>query len=570
MGTNQERVKIVQDLFAGRVSRREFLKRASALGFGAAAIAALLTACGSDSEEPAEGGGQPSGGGSQATATSGTSTGSSGGSSGGSATLDKIIIALGADARTLMPNAIVDATTTWQIENIFDSILKRDPNDDFKIGPWLGELTSIDDLTWEIKLVRDDITFHNGEPLDAEAVKAAFDYAQDPANKSHYLERYQPITSIEIVDPQTLRLKTDEPFPLLPDRLTALYPIPPKYLAENGAEYVSQNPVGTGLFKFKEWVRDEHLLLERNPDYWRGPSDIQQLEFRYIPDFSARLSALLAGEVDIIKDVPVDAIEQVNSSGSARAIEITSSRINYVALVNNRDGSLLKNKKLRQALNYGVDVDAIIEGVFQGRATRMAGALSPVNPEVDKSIQPYPYDPDKAKQLIAEAAEELGVDLSAQEIVLDSPQGRYPMDSDAAQAIAAECGKLGLNVRVQYNEWGTHLDKIVNRRTGDMFYLGWGPALDAQGTLQFLFVGDSTYSGYGDPELEEVIAEASTTINPEKRQELWNQVQQKVWEDAAWLFLWLQHDIYGVSNKIEWQPRLDESLWMGDAKPGQA
>jgi len=562
---------IVYDLLTGRTSRREFIKRAAALGLSATSIAAILAACGggSESDTTTTTGGSGSGGSAQTPTSSGTPTGGGSSGSGGSGssggTLDRLVIALGADARTLIPNTIVDATTNWQIENIFDPVLRRDPNDNFRIGPWLGELTSIDDLTWEIKIVRDDIKFHNGEPFDAESIKVSLEYALNPDNNSHYLERYKPITKIEVIDPMTVRLTTSEPYPILPTRLADLYPIPPKYLEEKGIEYVSQNPVGTGPFKFKEWVRDEHLLLERNEDYWRGPVAIETLEFRYIPEFSSRLSALLAGEVDIIKDVPVDAIERVNSSGIARAEEIPSSRVNYVALVNNREGSIFADKRVRQAVNYGVNVDAIIDGVFQGHATRMAGALSKINPQVDPSIQPYPYDPEKAKQLLQEAGIQPGT-----EIIFDSSQGRYPMDTDAAQAIAAELEQLGFRVTVQYNEWGTHLDKIVNRRTGDAFFLGWGPALDAEGTLRYLFVGDSTYSGYTNPEVEAVIAEAATTVDPDKAQELWNQVQRMVWEDAGWLFLWQQHDIYGVSNRVDWTPRVDESLFMGDAKPRES
>ncbi len=527
----------------------------------AAITTALLAACGDDESEDADdGSGQAPASG---TGTTATSEDEPSGDGDASAMLERVVIGLGADARTMMPNAVVDATTSWQLSHIFDTVLERDPDNNFEIGPWLAELTNIDDLTWELKIVNPDIKFHNGEPLDAEAIKAGLDFAQDPANESHYLERYAQISEIIIDDPLTLTLKTSEPFPIMPDRLSALYPIPPKYLEEHGAEHVSQNPIGTGPFKFVEWVRDERLVLERNPDYWHNDVMVNEVEFRYSPEFSSRLSALLAGEIDIIKDVTVDAMARVNDSGEARTEEIPSSRINYIALVNNREDSVFTDVRVRQAINYAVDVDAIIDGIFQGHATRMAGALSEVNPEVNPAIEPYPYDPDKALELFAEA----GVDPTSLVIQLDSPQGRYPMDTDAAQAIAAELGKIGITVEVQYSEWGTHLDNIVNRRTGDMFYLGWGPALDAQGTLQFLFVGDSTYSGYGDPELEEKIHEAAQTVDPEARQALWDEIQVAVHEDAGWLFLWQQHDIYGVASEIDWKPRLDEKLWMGDAQP---
>jgi peptide/nickel transport system substrate-binding protein len=477
-------------------------------------------------------------------------------------TLKKVTIALGADARTLLPNAVVDWTTDVQITHLFDRVMNYDPARNYEVGPWLADLKNLDELTWELKIVRPGITFHNGEPVDAESIKAGLDFARDPANKSHYLERYKPIVEVAVVDPLTLRLKTSEPFPILPQRMTGLYPVPPRYLKEKGAEFAANNPVGSGPFKFKEWMRDERLVLERNPDYWRGPVQVETVEFRYIPEFSARLSALLAGEVDIVKDVPVDAIERVAGSGRARVEEIPSSRINYVALVNNREGSIMRDRRVRQAVNHAVNVDGLIAGVFRGHATRMAGPLSRMNPEANQALTPYPYDPDRAKALLREA----GVDLDNTRVVLDAPQGRYPMDKEAAQAIAAQLGQVGLRVQVQYNEWGTHLDKIVNRATGDMFYLGWGPALDAQGTLEFLFVGQSTYSGFGDPAIEEKVAAAARTVDPQTRRQVWNEVQRMAYDEAAWLFLWQQHDLYGVANTVDWKPRPDEFLWMGEAK----
>src|SRR5699024_11137531 len=135
--------------------------------------------------------------------------------------------------------------------------------------------------------------------------------------------------------------------------------------------------------------------------------------------------------------------------------------------------------------------------------------LSGLNPDVNPDIEPYPYDPDKARALIKEAGYEPG----EIEVTMDAPQGRYPMDTDAALAIAASLGQVGINVNVHYNEGGTHLEKIVDPRTGDMFFLGWGPALDAMGTLAYLFVGDSTYSSYQNPEVEKLINEATTTVN---------------------------------------------------------
>ncbi len=477
--------------------------------------------------------------------------------------LDQVVVALGADPLSLMPNARVDWTTNIQVAHIFDRALNHDPEQDYAPGPWLCELTNIDDLNWELTLVSPDITFHSGNPLTATDFKTAIDWALDPANESHYLTRWEQFAEVTVVDDMTFRITTSDPYPIIPQRLVELHPVDTVLIDEIGFEAYAETPSGTGPFKYVEWARGQHLLLERNENYWRNPVNVQELEFRFMPEFSSRLAALLAEEIDIVKDVPVDSISVVEESEDARIEAIPSSRVNYVALVNNREDSVFTDVRLRQAVNYGVDVNGIIEGIFQGRATRMAGALSGLNAGVNPEIEPYPYDPERARELIAEAGYEPG-ELT---VTMDAPQGRYPMDADAALAIAASLGNVGINVEVQYNEWGTHLNKIVNRETGDMFYLGWGPALDAYGTLAFLFVGDATYSGYQNPEVEALIAEASVTVDDEARQEIWDQVQVMVHEDAGWLFLWQQHDIYGVANNVAWQPRPDEFMWMGSAEP---
>jgi peptide/nickel transport system substrate-binding protein len=476
------------------------------------------------------------------------------------ATLDRVSVGLGADPLSLMPNAIVDWTTNIQVAHLFDRTMNFDPDQNYAVGPWLCELENLDDLTWELTLVRDDITFHSGNPLTANDFKAAIDWALDPANESHYLERWEQFVEVNVIDDMTFQIVTQDPFPLITQRLAELHPMDSVLFDEVGYDEYIANPSGTGPFKFVEWVRGEYLLLERNENYWRNDVNVQEVEFRFSPEFSTRLASLLAGELDVVKDIPVDSIPNVEESGTARVEAIPSSRVNYVALVNNREDSVFTDVRLRQAVNHAVDVQGIIDGIFQGQATRMAGALSGLNPEVNADLQPYEYNPDRARELIAEAGYADGL-----EVTMDAPQGRYPMDTDAAQAIAASLADVGITVNVQYNEWGTHLDKIVNRQTGDMFYLGWGPALDAMGTLAYLFVGDSTYSSYTNPEVEEMINEAVETVDPEARQDLWNQVQQIVYDEAGWLFLWQQHDIYGVANNIAWMPRADEFMWFGEA-----
>jgi peptide/nickel transport system substrate-binding protein len=310
-----------------------------------------------------------------------------------------------------------------------------------------------------------------------------------------------------------------------------------------------------------EWKRDERLVLERNPDYWQGPADASRVTFRFIPEFSARMAALLSGEIDIMKDVPPHAVEAVERSGRAKVRSTVSSRINYLALVTLKPGPM-QDVRVRRAMNRAIDVDELIKQVLRGQATRMCGPLAPANVDY-AGTECYKYDPPRAQALFKEA----GIDPATLSLTLDSPSGRYPLDKDVSLAIAAQLQRLGIKTNVVVNEWGTHLDKIKNRNTGDLFFLGWGPALWGQGTVEPLFKADQTYASYGNNKvIDEKIARVVTIVDPKGRAAGYAELQKLLRDEAPWVFLWQQHDLYGVANSVEWTPRADEKVWMYDAK----
>jgi len=476
----------------------------------------------------------------------------------------EVVIGLGAEPRTMLAVTIVDWTTNNMLEHIYDRLLDRDPKT-FKPRPMLAESWRIvTDTTWEFKL-RKGVKFHNGEPFTAHAVKATIDYALDPANKSHFTAAayWGLVKEVQVVDDFAVRFLTKQPWPNLIDSasLTNSLIMPAKALRELGPAKLAEKPIGTGPFRFVEWKRDERLVLERNPDYWQGPADVSRVTFRFIPEFSARMAALLSGEIDIMKDVPPHAVEAVERSGRARLRSTVSSRINYLALVNLKPGPM-QDVRVRRAMNHAVDVDELIKQVLKGRATRMCGPMAPAN--VDYApVECYKHDQARALALL----KEVGQDPAKLELTLDTPSGRYPLDKDVSLAIAAQLQRLGIKVNVVVNEWGTHLDKIKNRNTGDMFFLGWGPALHGQGTMQPLFLADQTYASYGNNAmLSEKISRASTLLDPKARAEAYAELQRLVHDEVPWVFLWQQHDLYGVAGRVEWSPRADEKVWMYDAK----
>jgi peptide/nickel transport system substrate-binding protein len=473
-----------------------------------------------------------------------------------------VVVGLAAEPRTLLAVTIVDWTTNAQLEHIYDRLLDRDAKT-LKPKPMLATgFKVVNDTTWEFTL-RKGVKFHNGEPFDAQSVKATMDYLQDPANKTHYAAYWKLVKEVQIVDPFTIRIVTDKPWPSLIDRasLTDFLVMPAKALKEQGPQKLAEHPIGTGPFKFVEWKRDERLVVERNPDYWAGPAEVNRVTFRFIPEFSARMAALLSGEIDIMKDVPPHAVEAIERSGRAKIRSAVSSRINYLALVNLKPGPM-QDLRVRRAMNHAVDVDELITQVLKGRASKICGPLSPANVDFAK-VDCYKYDPARAQALFKEA----GIDPKTLALTLDTPSGRYPLDKDVSLAIAAQLQRLGIKTNVVVNEWGTHLDKIKNRNTGDMFFLGWGPSVFGQGVIEPLFQANQTYSSYGNNKaIDEKINKVISIVDTKGRAAGYAELQQMIRDEAPWVPLWQQHDLYGVAQTVDWTPRADEKVWMYDAK----
>ncbi len=467
---------------------------------------------------------------------------------------NEVIIGSPADARTLFAMKFIDLATHDPISNIYDPLITRDRDTMEYIGHLAKGWEVLDDLTWEFYL-HEGIKFHNGAPFNAEAVKFTIDYINDPENEMAYRGRYSPIHTVEIIDDYTVRFHTSEPMPILLDRLTSCYILEPGYVREVGEEYASLNPIGTGPYKFTRWAQGQEIVMERFEDYWLGTPEVERVVFRPIPEFSTRVAALLVGEIHVIRDVPGHMVDRVNSGRRTEVRGIPSSRVNYIALVNFQEGPL-QSKEVRQAFNYAVNVPELIEFVLDGSGTQMAGCLSVLNPDHDPSLEPYPFDPEKAVQLIRDA----GYEPSELKLTLDSPDGRYPQDREVAMAIADQLGEIGIDVSVRVNEWGTHLDRIINRNTGEMFLLGWGPAFNAQGTIESLMSTERTYSGFGLPWLDEMIADAVGLVDPDEMREAWDEIQQIVYDEAPWIFLWQQHDLWGVNVDLDWTPRADERV----------
>ena len=486
---------------------------------------------------------------------------------GGSLAQSRLVVAQGADPVTLDAGMTTGTTTANVVGNIYDTLVIR--ADDMSLVPGLAvSWEPVDDVTWRFEL-REGVTFHNGEPFTAEAVKFSFDRVLDPERSAPQASYIATIGHVEVIDDFTIDIVTSNPDPILVARLAKAVAgiVPPGYVQEVGDDRVAQNPIGTGPFEFVEWVRDERLVLRANESYWRTPPQVDELVFRPIPNLATRTSALLSGDVDLIVNVPVPQAPMVDRNPGVDLVAVDIQAGEYLGYNLRIEDSPLQDKRVRIAINHAIDVDSIIEGVLDGYATRRSSPVTPLDFGY-YDVEPYPYDLEVARSLLAEAGFPNGEGLS---LKFDTPTGRYPMDQQVSEVIAAQLTDLGIDIEFEVHEWGNYLGLFQNDQLGDLFLLGWGSitTLDADAALYDELTCGKTYSTYCDPELDAVLEEARTIIDPQRREELYAEALYMIHDDPPWLFMYQERSLYGMSERVTWEPRADSILYFYEASVAQ-
>ncbi len=465
-----------------------------------------------------------------------------------------VTIALGTDAASLDPQLGTDAFTTAILSNVFDTLVYRSV--DLTLEPGLAtEWEAVEDTVWEVSL-REGVTFHNGEEFNAEDVKFTLERPLDPDLGSPLASRFVVIDSVDIVDDFTVRINTVNPYPLLPARLSEWFILPQEYFEANPSEVTSEAPIGTGAYTFVEWQRDEQLVLAANPDHWRGEAEIQNVIFRPIPETSTRVAALQSGDVDLITNVPAFRQEEVAEEGVIDIRVTPSTFIQYVALDGTKNEALA-DVRVRQALQYATNVEEIVEFLFDGSAAQISVPLAFGTFGLDESIEPYPYNPERARELLAEAGYPDGFTLE-----IDAPTGRYAQDREVAEALAGQWEQVGIDVQLNINAWP---DQLTKYRDGDALaeahFMGWGTStFDADDILFSAFANRPNKSNYVNDEVTELVTAARNSMDPAEREQLYADALDIIYEEVPWLFLFQQFDIYGVNSDIQWAPRPDQKI----------
>ncbi len=477
---------------------------------------------------------------------------------------DRVVVAFGSNIPTLDPHMHTSRLAHIVDYHLYDTLLYRDPKDNYKPSPCLAtSLKSLNPTTWELKLRR-GVKFHNGEPFNAEAVKFSLERILDPAQKSLIRGNFSWIKEIKVIDDYTVQLITDKPFPAAAEYLTLAYIVPPKYLKEVGNEGFSKNPVGTGPYKYVEWRKSEHLILEAFPGYWKdspkGMPKIKTIVFRAIPETTTQIAELLSGGVDIIRNVPPDQIPLIKSSSNARISATKILRVNFLMLdsFGRASQTPLMNQKVRLAMAYAINVDEMLKQILGGYAERTAAGVNPLHFGYDPAIKPYPYDPERAKKLLAEAGYPNGF-----EVTLNTYGGSITSVDQMADAITGYLGKVGIKVKRRHIEdVGLWTSSNKEGKLEGMLYYSWGSnsIFDADALLYALGYSKEPLSYIKDPDLDALLDAARTQIDPKKRLEAYSKAQKLMHEKVYWIPINVQYTIEGVNKDLNYEASSDEMM----------
>jgi len=487
------------------------------------------------------------------------------GSPGASAqTKDTLTVSLTSHAPTMDPHMHFERVGILVNINMFDSLLHR--NAKLEYEPSLAtSWKAVSETVWEFKLRR-GVKFHNGDPLTAEDVKYSVDRVIDQTKKSPQYGNVRAIKEVKIVAPDTVHLVTDKPFPLLLERLVFFPIVPKKHIEKVGDQaFGATAPVGTGPWKFVEWKRDQYIKLEAFDGHWRGKPPFKTLVFRAIPEVATEVAELKTGGVDIVRNVSADLVPELKNHPQTYISSTPILRVHYVML--DMRNPPFDKKAVRQAANYAVDKQAVIQKLMGGFGTQAATVVQPAAFGHDPEVTPYPYDPKKAKELLAQAGYPNGVDVTL--------HSAFVSFRPVFEAVSQMLTEVGIRATPRMWDPGPAWNKFFQSegKATHGAYGSWGnySVFDADAVLHPLYhsePGGWIGKWYTREEgLDKLIDEGRSTVDQAKRKRTYAQIQRMIKEDAPSIFLWTQYDMLGISKKVTYQARGDEWLWLFDAKP---
>ncbi len=483
-----------------------------------------------------------------------------------------LTIGLTSDPSHLYPLAGEELSSNIMYYHLYDPLVKR--AGDLSFGPGLAESwENVDGTTWRFKL-REGVTFHNGNAFTADDVIFTINKARDSIRP----DLVANIADAKKIDDTTVEIITPKPYAVLPNDLAELLILDEEYTTETGDEKMDLQPMGTGPYKLKEWIKEEKLELVAFEDYWAGAAKIDSVTFRPITNPATRTAALLTGEVDVIQDLAVRDVDRVKSEDKFEVLT-RPSLLNIVLAMDMREKSPtiegpnpMTDVRVREAIARAIDVDAINKIVMNGLATPSdqfvpSSHIGYVDGESFRDI--YALDIEKAKSLMADAGYADGFTMT-----LDATNNRYVNDGQIAQALASMLAKINidlqLNIMPKSNFWGYIR---VPTENSSFIMSGWDvPSGDAGNMYGALFYSRDKKEGYGqvnrgsysNPELDALVDQADATAKVEERDRILQEATKILLKDIPMIPVHYEQDIYAVRKGVTLEPRVDKFMWAYD------
>jgi len=462
-----------------------------------------------------------------------------------------LVIGLATDPTGFDPEAVLNNTSGFVMATIYDSLVRYKPGTT-EVAPGLAEKWEVspDGLTYTFHL-RKGVSFQDGTPFNAKTYIQGIDRLLNKQNADSIFNTgpvegmidftYEDVAGYRAVDDDTVEFKLKQPSAPLLASLAMVWNgiVSPAAVTKYGKDY-RNHPVGTGPFIFKEWRQRDQISLDANPSYWGGKPKVDHLVFKEYPDAQAALLALKRGDIQILGDVSTQLIPALRGDPNVLLVTQPGLTISGVGLPN--EVAPFTDQRVRQALNYAVDYQAIDKALFQSLAVPMTSPLPESQWGFDKELKGYAYDPEKAKKLLADAGVKLPIKVEF--LTYNTPRGYNPAGPDLATAIQAYLGKVGVEADIRKVDMAANLATTRSGKYQGMFMVGWsGDNGDPDNFVGELFhsknIPITNSARYRNPEVDKLLDQAANASDPEKRLALYSQIQKTILDDAPWIFLWV-------------------------------
>jgi peptide/nickel transport system substrate-binding protein len=481
------------------------------------------------------------------------------GSDNGATETEEIIVGTGADPTSLDPRKTWSGPGYSINAHMFEPLVFRTiENGEVKIEGVLAEsYENIDDLTWKFTL-RDGVTFHNGVPLTADAVKFTIESILDPNFDTPLVTWLRDVDEVTTEGDLVVYIKTKTPTRGLITSLAQVPIVEPGAVEELGAEF-NVKPVGTGPYKIIEYVANNNVKMERFDDYWGDPGEPDLIQFRIMPENSVRLAALQSGDVHIAENISADQINTVKNDPNLDIHIIETLRVNMFVL--NFDNPWIAKPKFRQALSLAINRESLVNNILSGNTIPASSVSPPGTIGFNTDLPVYPYDLEEAKRLLDEA----GYDGSV--IKMGGPVGRYAMDRQINEAVAGMLQQAGINVELEVLEFSSYIPQYYDNAY-DIAYIGITDfTINPSTHWDGYYYSETSHGGYANDEVDALLEKVVQTIDDEEAAKIYSEVQEILYEDLPTLPLYYEPHMVGVRKGISgFAPRVDEYIIVRDVK----